>query len=439
MKVAEFVAEILLKGSSQAVKDIRNLSAGIKDMRLGLGAALDEFYKITAAAREMAVSLDAYQVNTGLSTIQLQKLSFQASQAGVSMTELGQAIQKLQQQNATARLGYGWDPVLTRLGLTPGQDPVTQLNQIGSALRRMQATHPGEAYALAMKAGLSDSVYYALIRGTTEQMDEQLILTEKEQNVLVKLNREWNKFWFHLKQIGAKLQALSAVLQTQFIKLLTEASRGFLELVTRANDLITANEDLKYGVIAFGVAVAAVFAPWLITLGLIALALQDIWVYFEGGESVTGKIIKSVQESEKLKKTWEGLVVVFSVVSWVLKHIIKAIQAVSGFLDNNPKLASFLEYIAERFSNPLGSALQDIGTIAEWLRPNVGNGASMTQTNNTTVHLASTGNVGEDIRNVHTIQAELNQSQGQIGVRSIGGVGGWFKYVGQAKLRTSID
>lgn len=420
MKVAEFVAEILLKGSGKAIQDIRNLSAGLKDMRLGLGNALQDLYKLTSAAREMAVSLDMYQLNTGLSAEQLQKLSFQASQAGVSMTELGGAIQKLQQMNANARLGYGWDPVLSRFGLRPGQDPVSQLNQIGNALRRLQATNPAEAHALAMRAGLSDSMYYALLRGTNEQMDKQLILTSKEQSTLVKLNQQWNKLWFYLKQITVKLQVLSAGLQTKFLKVIINATKGFFELVSRIHDLIEAHKWLKTAVIALGLAITAYFAPWLLVLGAVALALEDIWVYFQGGDSITGRIIEWVKGSEKMQRIWAGIKAIFEAIKqtfepivWYFNLMKDVMQDISEFVDKHPILAKIMDKVADAalqsastFANPYG-ALEAVGGLVQNI--------------NITNHFEDTGDPAKNGEIAgKTGNAELKAAQGQIPARSRG-------------------
>lgn len=454
MKVAEFVAEILLKGGGNALQDVRKISAGIKDLRLGLGAALKDFYQISAAAREMAVSLDMYQLNTGLSGEQLQKLSFQASQAGVSMTELGGVIQKLQQMNANARLGYGWDPVLSRFGLRPGQDPVAQLNQIGSALRRLQATNPAEAHALAMKAGLSDSMYYALLRGSTEQMDKQLVLTQKEQSALVKLNQQWNKFWFYLKQIAAKLQVLSAGLQTRFVKVLLNASKGFLELVTRARELIKANEKLKFAVIALGLALTAYFQPWLLVLGAVALALEDIWVYFQGGDSITGEIVNWCKQSEEFKKQWEGITALFEGVVQLIKWIIQGIRFIreegDKLYEKYPalnKINEIAEWVDRKnpFAHPIGAtaeSLADFKKIAykfgEWTHPV--NAQNITQTNNNSFYIQGS-DANEIVNGVVDAQKQINQAQQQQAVRSLGGNGGGTKYnrKGGAQPALAID
>lgn len=441
MKVAEFVAEILLKGGGKALQDVRKISAGIKDLRLGLGAALKDFYQISAAAREMAVSLDMYQLNTGLSGEQLQKLAFQASQAGVSMTELGGAIQRLQQMNANARLGYGWDPVLSRFGLRPGQDPVAQLNQIGSALRRLQATNPAEAHALAMRVGLSDSMYYALLRGSTEQMEKQFILTQKEQSALVKLNQQWNKFWFYLKQITVKMQVLSAGLQTRFLKVLLNASKGFLELVTRARELINANEKLKFAVIALGLVITAYFAPWLLLLGAVALALEDIWVYFQGGDSITGGIVEFVKKSERLQTLWEGLKELFRLSLELVKGVVKAFQDLGVFLDNHPELADVLVKLPGKTAKAVKGTFDDLDRFAQWLKaPLWGQGASVTQTNNNSFYIQGS-DANEIVNGVVDAQKQINQAQQQQAIRSLGGNGGGTKYnrKGGAQPALAVD
>lgn len=440
MKVAEFVAEILLKGSGKAVQDLRKLSAGIKDMRLGLGSALNDLYKVTSAAREMAVSLDAYQINTGLSATQLQKLSFQASQAGVSMNELGATIQRLQQKNANARLGYGWDPILSRFGLHPGQDPVTQLNQIGSALRRLRATNPAEAHALAMKAGLSDSMYYALMRGTTEQMDKQLIITNKEQQALVKLNQQWNKLWFNLKQIGAKLQALGADMQTRFIKILINATKGFLELATRIHEVLEANEKLKAALIAFGVVVIGYFQPWLLALSAIALVLEDIWVYTQGGQSLTGRIVEWAKSSKEFQESWkdvkatlEGISLLFDLIISAVKEVTGLLGKFNGFLDDHPKIKAMIETqkeVLKNMANPVRMVRQG-AEFAAWattgVQPVGASYGNFVQYNNHNFEIHGE-NADETAEKIYELERQLYEAQGVLPVRAQGGKNGGNNY-----------
>lgn len=445
MKVAEFVAEVVLKGGKESTATMKGLMSSTIAAKAAFLAATAAFYKFSDIARQSALYMDMYQLNTGLSTIQLQKLSFQASQAGVSMTELGGAIQKLQQANAKARLGYGWDPILTRFGLQPGQDPVSQLNKISSALRRLGATNPAEAHALAMKAGLSDNIYYALMRGTTEQMERQFILTNKEQQSLVKLNQQWNKFWFYLKQIGIKLQALSSTFQERVVVVLTRAIKGFYELFSRIYKVFEASESLKTALIALGLVLTAYFAPWLLVLGAIVLVLEDIYTYFEGGDSITGDIINWVKNSKELKDIWEGICTIFKLLKQGLtpigeefKFIYDQVKKLLQLIDEHPVLKSILEYVLksakQAAATTLSPALAGVGALGdiagnaeEYIKAFAPLG-NVSYNTHIVAHIASTGDVAQDTRNVMTFEKEARQAQGQQANLANGSNGGGNRY-----------
>lgn len=441
MTIAELVAKISLKGGKESVAVMQGLMKSTVATKVALLGAATALYKMSEAARQSAIYMDMYQLNTGLSTDRLQQLSFKAAQAGVSMSELGGTIQKLQQMNAEARLGYGWDPILTRFGLTPGQDPVTQLDKISAALKRLGASNPAEAHALASKVGLSDSMYYALMKMGTEQMQKQLILTDKERLALVKLNQQWNKFWFYLKQIIVKIQALGVVFQTRLVRLLTRAALGFYELFSRVHNFIDANEKLKDVLIALGVVFAAVFRPELLLLAAIGLVLEDIYGYFNGEDSITGRIVEWVNRSQELKDIWEGVKVVFEVISLIcleLKDYFDGIRDIvndiSNFLDEHPWLKKIIEgalKLAE-FTNPIGATknmLGFVGSHKDALRPALDSWRnSLNQTNNTNVYIEGTGNIAQDAENAMDARRAVVQANGQQASLSQGAKNGGPRY-----------
>lgn len=446
MTIAELVAKISLKGGKESVATMKGLLKSTIATKAALLGAATAMYKMSEAARQSAVYMDMYQLNTGLSITQLQQLSFKASQAGVSITELGGAIQKLQQMNANARLGYGWDPILTRFGLTPGQDPVTQLDKISAALKRMGASNPAEAHALASKVGLSDSMYYALMKMGTEQMNKQLILTNKEQQALVKLNQQWNKFWFYLKQIIIKIQALSSEFQTGLVRILVRAVQGFYELFSRIYKTIDASDRLKVAVFALGAALAYAFAPELLLLAGLAVILEDIFTYFEGGDSITGEIVEWVKQSQYLQDVWEGLKVTFELIKGVwagmkaeFAYVFDKVKELISFIDEHPVLKKIFEYVldaakksANTVFNPLGSALAGMGQNADLINPIANQmqlaGNMMGQTFNTHVYIQSTGDAASDARNAMSVEKEIKQTQGQQANLSNGGRNGAYRY-----------
>lgn len=462
MKIAELFAEITLKGGKTAISDLKGIMSSTIAVKAALIGATTALYKMSEVARQSAVFMDMYSVNTGLSSEQLQKLSFQASQAGVSMQELGGAIQKLQQANANARLGYGWDPVLTRFGLHPGQDPVTQLNKIGEAIRRLHTTNPAEAKALASRAGISDSMYYAMMRGTTEQMNKQLILTDKEKSALVKLNQQWNKFWFYIKQITIKIQALGAGFQSKFVRVLTRAVQGFYELYRRIVDVITASDKLKYLVIALGVALAYAFTPELLILGGIAVLLEDIFTYFEGGDSITGEIAEWCKQSEEFMVIWEGIKTVFELVWEAVKLSIEGWRTLFEVLNDAGVFKAILDGISEVFAKIVQTIIGlTQNPVVQWALKRAGidekvndianryiantegidysalatPASSVTNGGNNynndtkiTAYFQSSGDAGQDGRTLGEFQRGVQQAAGQSNSLSLGSKNGGLRY-----------
>ena len=310
MIITELAALIKLEG-------VKNAVGQMKDFSLNLQNAAKSLYDITAKARDFAMALDMYNLNTGMSSQQLQELSYTAAKAGVSMGELGDTIQHLQNLSAKANLGEGWSPVLSRFGIEPGQDPVTQLNRITAALKRMQSTSPAEARQLAHEIGINDKMYYALLKADSEEINKQFVLSRKEQEALVRLNFQWNRIWFYVKQITLKIQALGAGLQTKLVDILLRAVQGFGELLARVVSFVDAHKELQYliaGILLY-------FNPWLAALAGIALVLEDIFVYFEGGSSITGRLVEWCKQSEEFRDIWEGIKTVFDVVKFSLKGL----------------------------------------------------------------------------------------------------------------------
>ncbi len=342
MKIAELFAEITLKGGKETIASLKGILTNTTAIKAGLVGATAALYKMSDVARKTAMEMDIYQMNTGLSTIQLQKLSFQAAQAGVSMSDLGGAIEHLQQLNANARLGKGYPGIFTQLGLVPGQDPVHQLNVIGQKLRQIRASNPDIAKNYADQLGLSDKMYYVLLKGGNDQLNKQFILTQKEQKSLVDLNKQWNQFWYYIKQIGIKLSGVSAVLQTRFVKMMTNALQLVGEVLVKLFKIIDAHKSLKFLVLAIGTLVAWYFAPWLVVLGAIALVLDDIMGYFDGRDSITGRLVNWAKKSKEFQDTIKGITILFRTLVWTIKKIGDAIE-MSHILDVLKLMMKFYE------------------------------------------------------------------------------------------------
>ena len=315
MKIAELYALINVKGGKEASSSMGGLLKGTMAAKAGLLALIAAMKKMSEAARKMGTFLDMYEADTGMSGEGLQRMSYQAAQAGVSIEELGGTLEKLQQQSTDILLGKGMPEAFMWLQIDPHDSPEKQLDHIGRKLREIQAENPALAKNFANQLGISGKLYYSMLEGSSDALNERFVMTQKEQKAMARLNREWNALMFYARQIGIKLGAAGSVLQGKFIKVLTNAVQGLGEIILRINDFISANEKLKTTIMAVGIALLAVWNQWLLAAAAIVLVLEDIFVYFEGGDSVTGRIMAWAESSEDFREVWEGIKVLFDIVA----------------------------------------------------------------------------------------------------------------------------
>ena len=185
-------------------------------------------------------------------------------------------------------------------------------------------------------------MYYVLLKGGNDQLNKQFILTQKEQQALVDLNKQWNQFWYYIKQIGIKLSGVSAVLQTRFVKMMTNALQLVGEVLVKLFKIIDAHKSLKFLVLAIGTLVAWYFAPWLVVLGAIALVLDDIMGYFDGRDSITGRLVNWAKKSKEFQDTIKGITILFRTLVWTIQKIGEGIEN-SHLLDVLKLMMKFYE------------------------------------------------------------------------------------------------
>lgn len=393
--IAELFAIINLKGAKESVASMKSLLDVTVATKNALTQNLEVLYKWSEAAREAAMGLELYQMTTGLSGEQLQEMSYKAAQAGVSINELGGQIQRIQQMTKDIQLGQGDYKPFQLMEIDPNQNPIDILDELSEKLRSLYQYDPARAKQFAGMFGISDNMLYSMLDESNEQMNQQFLLTEKEQKALVKLNKEWNKVWFYIKQIGIKLKGMGSVLESEFVKILLNAVQGLGELLTRFSDLINTSESFKNLLIATGIVLAAVFSPWLLLLGAIALALEDIFVYFQGGDSITGQIVEWIKQSEHFSRVWEGVKTIFQGIQSLFEglkavwegYIGPMIVGMNELVDG--KLGSIVMKALDVALNPMSTALETIGGVRELV-----SGGSSNQTNN--VSFVSSGDVRED-------------------------------------------
>ncbi|MGB2578145.1 hypothetical protein AAIR98_000909 [Elusimicrobium simillimum] len=410
MKIADLFAEIGIKGGGPAIMTMKGLVSSSMAAKAALVAVVYAFHEMTEAARELAVNLDKYEAITGKSAEELQALSYEAAQANVSMEEVSGTIQNLQKIKTDVLLGKGMPGAFVLLGIDPNEDPVEMLNQLRSKIKELP---PEVAKTITSELGISDNLFYMLSKSGDEfeKLNQRYVLTRKQREDLVKLNAEWKKFWFTIKQLSAQAMALSSIFQTKVLQVVLRVVTALSEFSRYLYSLIQANENLKIAVIALGAVLAVVFAPWYAALAAVLLIIEDIFVYFEGGDSVTGKIVEWVNASDTLKEAFIQVKAVLAGIWSIIEKAIegwKLIKELSDDIGLSDKLANFKLPGMFSFSDVKGGIK---GFVDTFKTPSESAIPSMPSSNNTST---SNNNTTNNSVNVYTQGGDSPRETGRI-------------------------
>lgn len=331
MKIGELFVALGFTGDKEMSKSLDILKNKTLTFANTISTAVNKLNDMTAAAREHAYMMDVYEKTTGKSADQLQNLSYQAAQFNITQEQLAGTLRNIQQISTDVRLGRGMPSAFTLFGIDPNQDPAQILAKVQQAINTLDAP---TALNIASELGIDEKMFYMLKMTSKgmEGLNKQYRITAQERTNLIKLNAEWQKFWFLLKQIQTKFQASTADLQADVIKRFLEIANRIADMASGFLKAVEASTELKVAVVALGVALTAVFAPWLATLGAVFLILEDIWTYFEGGDSITGEIVEWAKDMGIFGEKLEGVQMVLNGIKETFKFIVKSAEKAGEFL-----------------------------------------------------------------------------------------------------------
>ena len=314
------------------------------------------FAKMSQEARKLAMNLDVFETATGISGNALQKMSFRAAAAGVSLDNYGDTLQRIQQMTMDIARGEGDVSPFFRNAIGISKDPIKVIDQIQARLKQFHATDPARAAQLAQDFGLSNEMMYALLKGQTEEIEEQWLLKAKDKDALVTLNQEWYKLWWYVKQISVRLQGFLAHIAIPIVKAATQMLKMVGEITIGIGEWLQRTKWVKYVLALILTAVAAVLAyMWPLTAGIIfiALALEDVYSYFTGKDSITGKMLEWIDSGNVLKS-------IFMTILEIIRSIIDLIfgpKAAKGFDELNRKVSAAIpQVVKDNADTPLKTA-----------------------------------------------------------------------------------
>lgn len=377
--VTRFSYEVDNSGLKKAERGVENFKRKAVESFAKIAAVLSGgvfINKIAETTDRLGKMADAL----GMPVQQLQKLQFVAERAGVPVNALTSTLQSLNKIAGSSRDGFNqFGAILGRFGvnLRDSNGNVASTEAIIKKLNvAFQTMSKQEQFDLAQKLGINPEVLPLLQQTeqsfkSLEQRATQLGLVTTEN---VKRAADFEDQWTNIKaalysmsvQIFSfaepALKVLAEAFTTILVKIRTNpilnisakiiaTIAGLAGLITVTNIVIAGVSALGSAVVAAAASVAGIFATAFsaasdVLLGFVApiagvvtaiagigLVVQDVWGYFHGMNSVTGKVIdklmkfKIVSESvAKVKSYYKGFTSILSRAESAVESLTKSFE-----------------------------------------------------------------------------------------------------------------
>jgi hypothetical protein len=355
MVVQELVGLLGFKTDQASVKQAQgsmdSLVAGVK-VAVGAFMALGAVKWVQGAVNQVMQAsneIEKYSGRLGIATDQLQQLGYAAKMAGADFEVLAGGIQKMQVGQVEASKGNkGAIEKFKALGVEVKnadgtlKDAGQLVLDVADGIAQLKTDAEKTSASIKIFGGGAGGPLVGMMKkgsvGIREMSDEMNDFGAFMDSDLVQSSREYFK---QQKRMAAGFLGIKIAIAKSLIPIISKNSKAFMDwwkvngkiirqrigdtfeklgkflagVVERGgkivkffwdlyNNLTPANKklvDVTAGVLAFAkVLKMGIFKKWMIILILIALALEDINVFLEGGDSLLGRFLKKVQE-------WTGI------------------------------------------------------------------------------------------------------------------------------------
>lgn len=389
----------------QGLKDSQNaLSSFVDTARNLLGAwASFEFFKTAINNfKDFTTELANAQTLTGESMQNIQALGGALKRFGGDTTSAVNAIKTINQHLHDAKFGQGaLIDIAKKYGLVVSKGATAEQTILNLA-KQMGRYDRQTRVAIASQLGLDEAMQLAFADGGKEL--EQLIQKQKRLNIVSpedsKIAQAFSYALLDLQDIfGALMRDFARVILPSFTKLLNLFT-SFIEFLRKHKIFVT----------AFFAGILVALTPILLTLGKMAVAstlafapfyaigaiiasvaliFEDLLYYFQGYESVTGKLVKQFPLLGALieplrgivlgiydifksiytlitEPSWDNLTKVFKSVGNVIKSLIEIpIKAIKNIIDGLIDKFPILETVLKPFQIIVNSIYEAFKAIAD--------------------------------------------------------------------------
>ncbi len=294
MNLGEFFVTLGFNADTLKVKDFAKAVGGLPlDIAAGIAAlaGIDyELLKVTQDAMAAAVSFQLFGNQTGLSWQELQKWQIVAQQANVSADAVSSSVTAISRGLAEIRLGRGNIAPYQILGIGTNQNAFQILDQLR---QRLKGLEPSMATNLIAQMGLDPSMINVLKLSNEE--------FGRLSKTVAGMSGDQEGSFLRAKQHLVQFGLVAKYLGYDVVDHLLFGLELLWKTMMKIQGIVPALIVLVAGLgIAFAPVTAAV-------VGLL-LVLDDLAVYFQGGNSVLGAAIEGMKKlGEAIKNDLGGL------------------------------------------------------------------------------------------------------------------------------------
>ncbi len=291
MKIGEFFLSLGIKADTAKISKVTSfVKAGVTQfIALGAAAAATaaSILAVTNQTVNSTVELENFRKQTGLSIAELQKWQKASALSDVSLStqQVAENIKNLQKNLTDLQFGKGNLEGFRWLGIdVSGKNAFQVLEQVRQAIKGIDDV---KATNLIQKIGLSPS-FINVLRTSRDEFDklgQGWFLNNSERKKLLQVGTALTKMKLELIELRDKAVANFAPEILSLIYHIKEFGEAIFEFGRWIKSSST-NLLIFQGVLA---TLAVLFAPIPTIIALVAIALQDLYVAFRGGDSIFGR------------------------------------------------------------------------------------------------------------------------------------------------------
>lgn len=297
-------------------KNFNQLISQNKWVKAGFVASTAAAVAFTKKMGDMALSLEKTAYFTGVDTQKLQILGDQMTQVGGNAETLYGTIEGLRDTITDIELGKGDMSAWGWLGIDPqGKDPLTVLEELKGKIGTIRND---QLKKFSQGLGVDkDTLFMLKEMSNLQPVDPGTLVPEDELKALREFSgyssavfSQWSRV---IQRLGAKLVPFVKHVVYAFDRV-GSMIHGVFNAIKPLEPYI-AKVFLGMALVA-GIVAAKMFPVTAIIVGL-GLALEDLWTYMNGGDSIIGRIIDQFT-------SWDN----------ILKMIISSLGTVGTMIDS---------------------------------------------------------------------------------------------------------